>query len=266
MVATVGTNILVEKKGRVGLVTMNRPEVKNAFDEQARKDFRDVLRELRQDKAIRVIILTGAGDSFSTGQDLKSMYGTPPDRMRWLTDFGRLMILEIMTGNEYDDDPKEFWDALARNENPKFEISEKWKPVIAQVNGYAMGGGCEIACACDFRFAGEMATFQLPEIDMRLFPAWGGTQTAVNVLGVPAAKHFIFTGEKITAQRAREIGLVHGVFKDADLPEEVLRFAKALTQKHPETLRFAKILLDKPRGAVLLRGLALEHEYLWKLS
>ncbi|MEX2680477.1 MAG: enoyl-CoA hydratase/isomerase family protein [Candidatus Sigynarchaeota archaeon] len=261
-----GTSILVEKKGRVGVVTINRPEVKNAFDEPARKEFRDVLRELRQDKAIRVIILTGAGDSFSTGQDLKSMYGTPPDKMRWLTDFGRLMILEIMTGNEHNDDPKEFWDALAHDENPKFEISEKWKPVIAQVNGYAIGGGCEIACACDFRFAGEKAVFQLPEIDMRLFPAWGGTQSAVSVLGTPGAKQMIFTGEKIPAQKAKEIGLVHDIFKDADLPDETMKFAKSLAQKHPETLRFAKILVDQPRGAVLLKGLALEHEYLWKLS
>jgi enoyl-CoA hydratase len=258
-------NIIVERKVRVGVVTINRPEVKNAFDEATRLEFRAAMKELRNDKAIRVIIVTGSGDSFSTGQDLKSMYNMSQDRLKWLTDFGRLMILEIITGNDYDLDPKEFFDRMNDSEGFKFEIGENW-PVIAQVNGYALGGGCEIACACDFRFASENACFALPEIDMRIVPAWGGSQTVVTLLGLPAAKYITFTGERIPAFKAKELGLVQGVYKTEALGEETMKFAKILAQKHPMTLRFLKTLLEQPRSEQLMRGLALEHECLWKLD
>ncbi len=259
-------NIIVERKVRVGVVTINRPEVKNAFDEATRVEFRTAMKELRNDKAIRVIIVTGTGDSFSTGQDLKSMYNMEQDRLKWLTDFGRLMILEIITGNDYNVDPKEFFDKMNNPEGSKFEIGENWKPVIAQVNGYAVGGGTEIACACDFRFASENASFGLPEIDMRLVPAWGGSQTLVTLLGLPAAKLITFTGERIPASKAKELGLVQGVYKSESLAEETMKFAKILAQKHPMTLRFMKTLLEQPRSEQLMRGLGLEHAYLWKLD
>ncbi|HME55719.1 MAG TPA: enoyl-CoA hydratase/isomerase family protein [Candidatus Lokiarchaeia archaeon] len=259
-------NILVEKKVRVGIITINRPEIKNAFDETTRMEFRAAVKELQQDKNIRVIIITGAGNSFSTGQDLKAMYNMSQDRLKWLTDFGRLMILEIITGNDYDADPKEFFDKIANENEIKFEIGENWKPVIAQVNGYAIGGGFELACACDFRFASDDATFMLPEIDMRIIPGWGGSQNPVALFGLPVAKYVAFTGERIPASKAKDMGLVNDVFKAEDLENETMKFAKILSQKHPGTLRFMKIVLETPRGDTLLRGLALEHEYLWKLD
>lgn len=259
-------NILVEKKTRVGIITMNRPEVKNAFDEPTRMEFREALKELRHDEKIRVIIITGKGDSFTTGQDLKALYNVPQDRLRWLTDFGRLMILEIITGNDYDADPKEFFDDITAGNGVKFEIGENWKPVIAQINGYAIGGGLEIACACDFRFASEDAVFALPEIDMRLIPTWGGTQNPLALAGLPAAKYITFTGERISASKLKEMGLLHDVFTAEDLAEKTMKFAKVLSQKHPVTLRFIKTTLEQLRGEQLLRGLALEHECLWKLD
>ncbi len=258
--------IIVERKVRVGILTINRPEVKNAFDETTRVEFRDALKELRHDKDVRVIIITGTGNSFSAGQDLKSLYNTPQDRLKWLTDFGRLMILEIITGNDYEVDPKEFFDKLRAGNGVKFEIGENWKPVIAQVNGYAMGGGMEIACACDFRFASENAFFALPEIDMRIVPAWGGSQNPAALLGLPSAKYIAFTGERIPASKAKEMGLVVDVVKPEELGETTMKFAKALALKHPLTLRYLKILLEQPRGDQLLGGLALEHEILWKLD
>jgi enoyl-CoA hydratase len=259
-------NILVEKKTRTGIITMNRPEVKNAFDEPTRMEFREALKELRHDEKIRVIIITGAGNSFTSGQDLKALYNVPQDRLRWLTDFGRLMILEIITGNDYDADPKEFFDDVAAGNGVKFEIGENWKPVIAQINGFAIGGGVEIACACDFRFASEDAMFMLPEIDMRLIPAWGGTINPLILAGLPAAKYITFTGERIPAAKFKEMGLLHGVFTADELAEETMKFAKILSQKHPLTLRYIKTILEQQRGEQLLHGLALEHEYLWKLD
>jgi len=259
-------HIILEKKGRVGVLTINRPEVKNSFDETTRVEFRGALKELREDKAVRVIIITGTGNSFSAGQDLKALNNTPRDRLKWLTDFGRLMILEIITGNDYNVDPKEFFDKLRAGMGVKFEIGEKWKPVIAQVNGYAMGGGFEIACACDFRFASENVVFAFPEVDLRIIPAWGGSQNPVHLLGIPAAKYLTFTGERIDASKAKEMGIVLGVFKAEELGDAVMKFAKALALKPPTTLRFLKILLEQPRGDQLLGGLALEHEYLWKLD
>jgi len=259
-------HILVERNVRVGIITLNRPEVKNAFDETMRVEFRDALRELRHDEKIRVIIITGAGDAFSTGQDLKALYNVPQDRLRWLTDFGRLMILEIITGNDYDEDPKEFWDDIFTGNGMKFEIGDYWKPVIAQVNGYAMGGGFELACACDFRLASENAVFALPEINMRLIPAWGGTQNPLALAGLPAAKFITFTGEKLPAARLKEMGLVNDVYPAETLAEETMKFAKNLSQKHPGTLRLIKASLEQPRGDQLLRGLGFEHECLWKLD
>jgi enoyl-CoA hydratase/carnithine racemase len=259
-------HILLDRKVRTGIVTLNRPEVKNAFDETMRVEFRDALKELRHDEKIRVIIITGAGDAFSTGQDLKALYDVPQDRLKWLTDFGRLMILEIITGNDYDADPKEFWDEILGGNGVKFEIGEHWKPVIAQVNGYAMGGGFEIACACDFRFASEDAIFALPEIDMRIIPSWGGTQNPLFLAGLPAAKYITFTGERLPASKLKEMGLVHDVFAAEQLGEETMKFAKILSQKHPVTLKLMKTSLEQPRGEQLLRGLATEHECLWKLD
>lgn len=259
-------HIIVERKVRVGIITINRPEVKNAFDEATRMEFRDALKELRHDDKIRVIIITGTGDSFSTGQDLKSLYNTPQDRLKWLTDFGRLMILEIMTGNDYDADPREFFDKITSGNGVKYEIGENWKPVIAQINGYAMGGGFELACACDFRFASENATLSFPEVDMRIIPAWGGSQNSVALFGLPLAKYLMFTAERIPAPKAKALGIVHDVFKAEQLGEETMKFAKIMSLKNPPTLRALKILSEQLRGDQLLRGLALEHEALWKLD
>ncbi len=253
-------HLIVEKKGRVGLITINRKEVKNAFDEKTRVEFRDAIREFRNEKSVRVIVITGTEGSFSAGQDLKSVAGVPRERVNWLTDFGRLMLLEIATGVQYTADPAEFFNKVNVSGVAHWEIGESWKPVIAQINGYALGGGFEIACACDFRFAAKSAVIGFPEVDMRIFPAWGGTQFSVVVAGVPLAKYMNFTGERVSATKALEMGFLHGIFEDGDLAEQTMTFARALAQKHLPTLRQIKILLEHSRGEQLIRGLALEHE------
>nr|MDO8117126.1 enoyl-CoA hydratase/isomerase family protein [Candidatus Sigynarchaeota archaeon] len=253
-------HIIVEKKGRVGVITINRKEVKNAFDEKTRVEFRDAIREFRNEKSVRVIVITGTEGSFSAGQDLKSVAGVPRERVNWLTDFGRLMLLEIITGVQYTEDPAAFFESVKTSGIVRWSIGENWKPVIAQINGYALGGGFEIACACDFRFAAKSAILGFPEVDMRIFSAWGGTQFSVAVAGVPIAKYMNFTGERISAEKAMAMGFLHGVFDDGELAEQTMTFARALAQKHLPTLRQIKILLEQSRGEQLIRGLALEHD------
>jgi len=252
--------LIIEKERKVGFIIINRPKVLNAINEETLFELRTALRELRNDDKIRAIIITGKGRSFSAGFDLKSGSGVPNSKLIWTSSLGRLVILEIITGIEYNTDPVEFFDRILKNEEISFEIGKKWKPIIAQINGFALGGGLELVCASDFKIAGESAILGFPEVDLGIFPAWGGTQLSTLILGVPQAKYLMHTCKKITANEAKKMGLINEVFKDGELSSETLKFAKKLAKKDLNVLRKVKILTDSFFDNLLMKGLALEQK------
>ncbi|MHA1383949.1 MAG: enoyl-CoA hydratase/isomerase family protein [Candidatus Helarchaeota archaeon] len=253
-------NIKLEIKNRIGFIIIDRPKVLNAINEQTLLELRKAFRELRNNEKIRVIIITGTGRSFSAGFDLKSGVGVSNSKLRWTSSLGRLVLLEIKTGVEFDIDPVKYFDGILQGGEVNWKIGEKWKPVIAQINGYALGGGLEISCACDFRFASESAILGFPEVDLGIFPAWGGTQLSTLILGTPKAKHLMYTCEKITSKKAKKIGLVDDVFSNDDLSDKTLKFAKSIAKKDPKILKKVKILTEQIFGEKLIKGLALEQK------
>ncbi|MHA1309776.1 MAG: enoyl-CoA hydratase/isomerase family protein [Candidatus Helarchaeota archaeon] len=259
-------NLLLEEKGRIGIIKINRPKVKNALNKESLLELRNAIRAYRKNKKIRAILITGIDNSFSAGMDLKSVQGLTSEKVQWVASLGRLVLLEINNGIEYEIDPVEFFEQVLKGHEIKYEIGENWKPIIAAINGYALGGGLELACACDFRFASKNATLGYPEIDLRIFPSWGGTQFTTKILGIPKSEYLIFTCERIDSNKAREIGLINDVFNDADLFNKSFEFARKLTKKDLNILKNVKILIEQSFGNNLIKGLALEYKFTknWK--
>jgi enoyl-CoA hydratase len=207
-------SIDVERDGRIATVVVNRPEALNAIDLEHAQGLRDRLEELAGDETTRVVILTGAGDkAFIAGADIKYMQaiGTLEAR-RWGElghDCGRL--LETMP-----------------------------KPTIAAINGYALGGGLELALACDLRLASSTATLGQPEIDLGILPGWGGSIRLARTTNLGFAKAMIFTGRSIGADHALEHGLVNVVHPPEELIQEARALAEGLAAKSALALAYAK--------------------------
>jgi enoyl-CoA hydratase len=200
-------NLLIERDGRVAMVTINRPKVLNALNAPTLDELRRAMLDLKRDSAIRVIVITGAGiKSFVAGADINE-----------------LATQSAASGREH---------ALAGQH--VFDVIENLgKPVIAAVNGYALGGGCELAMACTFRIAADTATFGQPEINLGILPGYGGTQRLPRLVGKGKAMELILTGAPITAAEAERIGLVNRVVPAADLIVEVTQIASALAAQAP---------------------------------
>ena len=178
-------SVLVENDGGVALVTIDRQDALNALNVETLTELRDRLRELADDDAARVVVLTGAGEkAFVAGADIKYMGGLDPSQAQ---DWGAL-------GHE-----------AARL------LEEMPKPTIAAINGFALGGGCELALGCDIRFASSKARLGQPEIDLGIIPGWGGTQRLARVCGLGVAKELILTGRMVDAEEALRIGLVNAI-------------------------------------------------------
>jgi enoyl-CoA hydratase len=210
----------VQREAGVVLVTIDRQEALNALDVATLTELRDNLRELAADEATRVVILTGAGEkAFVAGADIKYMSGL---------DVGRA---------------KE-WGALGHEAGRLLETMPK--PTIAAINGFALGGGCELALACDVRYASSRAKLGQPEVNLGIIPGWGGTQRLARVCGGGVAKELIFTGRTIDAEEALRIGLVNGVHDPVlDKAREV---ATLLASKSPIALRLMKELANRALG------------------
>lgn len=205
-------NILLDKKGTTAIVTINRPEVRNALNRETWHALRDTLRNLEQDEETRVIIVTGAGEkAFVAGADLNELR----DRT----------VIETLNGEN---------SCILR------EIELMTKPIIAAVNGYALGGGCELAIACDLRIASENAKFGQTEINVGILPGAGGTQRLTRLVGFGKAMELILTGEIISAQEAERIGLVNKVVPNENLLEEALKLADKISSKSSIITRLAK--------------------------
>lgn len=201
-------NILLEKEDKISIITINRPESLNALNAKTIQEISSALDELNSDTGCRVIIITGSGEkSFVAGADIKEF-----------SDFGQ-----------------EKAEELARNgQNILFnKIENMSKPVIAAVNGFALGGGLELAMACHIRYASENAKLGLPEVTLGLIPGYGGTQRLPKLIGKGLANEMIFSAKMIPAQRAKEIGLVNEVYPITDLLTQTKELAKIIAHNSP---------------------------------
>ena len=210
----------LEVDGGIGVLTLNRPETFNSWNQKMRDEMRDAVRELVGDGAWRVLVITGTGRAFSAGEDVRGMQG--------LTDIGTRGFRRVARGihNVFD------------------EIEAIEVPVIAAINGVAAGGGMELALSCDFRFAADTAKMGFPENNVGLIPGSGGCSRLVKLVGLAKAKRLVMTGEMITAPRALEIGLVEEMLQPEQLLPRVMEFAKQLAGKAPLALGMAKIVLN----------------------
>jgi enoyl-CoA hydratase len=205
--------ILVERRDRVAIVTINRPEKRNALNIQTRTEGAAALDELRADDSVRVVIFTGAGDkAFIAGADIAEFAERTAISQREV-------MLDRSLFNAFDNFPK---------------------PVIAMVNGYCLGGGCELALACDIRVASDKASFGQPEINLGIIPGGGGTQRLTRLVGEGKAMEMILTGEIIDAQTAFAIGLVNHVVPADQLEAKTMDIANRMASKSPIALRLAK--------------------------
>jgi enoyl-CoA hydratase len=229
--------IRVEREGAVAIVTIDRQEALNALDVTTLTELRDRLRELANDDGARVLILTGAGEkAFVAGADIKYM--------------SRLEV-----------DQAKQWGALGHEVGRLLETMPK--PTIAAINGFALGGGCELAIACDIRYAASSAKLGQPEVNLGIIPGWGGTQRLARLCGLGVAKELIFTGRSVAAEEALRIGLVNGVHDPVlDKAREV---ATLLSSKSPISLRLMKKLANRALGGDHAANLRAEGEVFGEL-
>jgi enoyl-CoA hydratase len=215
-------SLIVEREGAIAVLTVNRPEAMNALDVGTLTELRDRLAELAVDPAARVVVMTGAGEkAFVAGADIKYM--------------SRLEA----------DEAKE-WGALGHACGRLLETMPK--PSIAAIDGFALGGGCELALACDLRYASSRSRLGQPEINLGIIPGWGGTQRLARVCGLGFAKELILTGRLVDAEEASGRGLVNAVFEPGRLMDEVLGIARSLAAKSPIALAAAKEATNRALG------------------
>lgn len=223
-------NLKLDLAGGIATLTVNRPDVRNALDLATVKEFHEALRVLAEEESLGVLILTGAGDTtFVAGADIR----------------------EIRARNVKD--------ALAGINTHLFAAVERFpRPTIAAVNGYALGGGCELALACDIRIASEKAKFGLPELGLGIIPGAGGTQRLPRIVGWGRAKHLIFTGEVLDAAKAEQFGLVSRVVPPDRLLEAAREIASKILTRGPLAARLAKLSLNAAARVDLDSGLLVE--------
>ena len=207
-------SIDVERDGGIGTVTVNRPDSLNALDLEHARELRERLEELAVEAETRVVVLTGAGDkAFIAGADIKYMQG--------------LGVLEARR-----------WGQLGHDCGNLLETMPK--PTIAAINGYALGGGCELALACDLRLASSNAKIGQPEIDLGIIPGWGGSVRLARTTTLGFAKELVLTGRIVNADEALERGLVNAVFEPDELLARTLEIADQIASKSPIALAYAK--------------------------
>ena len=226
-------NIIFEQKGRVAILTINRPEKRNALNLATRKEIAQVLDTVSADPGVGVLVLAGAGDkAFVAGSDLN--------------EFGRMSPLEA----------HRFLDTYAQRLYTRFE--ELDIPVIAMIHGLCLGGGCELAMACDIRIASEKAKFGQPEVLLGIMPGSGGTQRLPRLVGQGMARELIYTGDVISAREALRIGLVNRVTEPEELEAVVMEMAEKIAKKSALSLKMAKRSMRMGQEVGLTAGLAYE--------
>ena len=228
------TNVLYEKKGAIAYVTVNRPKVLNALNTPTWKDLRTAFEDARDDTAVRGVILTGAGKAFIAGADISELARVTAFEAEQSSRFGQ-GVLDL--------------------------IEDLGKPVIAAVNGFALGGGCETAMACTIRIAVETAKFGQPEVKLGLVPGGGGTQRLPRLIGKGRALQLILSGEMISAQEAYRIGLVNEVVPAAELITRAETILNKIASNAPIAVKLALETANKGLETSQDEGLLLEASY-----
>ena len=227
-------NVILEKTGGLGVITISRPEVLNALNYNALKELDNTADRIREDGEIRCVIITGSGDrAFVAGADINE-----------------LKDMDVNTAHEFS----VFGGAVFR----KIELLEK--PVIAAVNGYALGGGCELALCCDIRFASENAVFGQPEVLLGVMPGFGGTQRLARTVGSGMAGEMLFSGRQVKADEALRIGLVNRVVKKEELMNEVRILADRIARNAPLAVKGCKMAVGRGMQCDIDTALAYETE------
>lgn len=221
--------ILVETKGKVGVITLNRPQALNALNGQLIAEINTALDEFERDPAIGCIVLTGSEKAFAAGADIKEMQSrTYPET--------------------YLDDKFAEWD----------RVSQRRKPIIAGVAGFALGGGCELAMMCDFIIAADNAKFGQPEINLGVIPGAGGTQRLTRAIGKAKAMDLCLTGRMMDVNEAERAGLVARIVPLADLMAEVMKAADAIAAKSLPSVLMAKETVNRAFEVTLAEGVRFE--------
>lgn len=223
--------IKLSKEGRVAVITLNRPEALNALNTETLKELDAVTDQVAADPEVDVVILTGEGKAFVAGADIAEMKGLSAEEGRRFGIRGQQIFR-------------------------KLELMEK--PVIAAVNGFALGGGCELAMSCDIRIASEKAKFGQPEVGLGITPGFSGTQRLARLIGVSKAKEWIFTGDMVDAVEAERLGLVNKVVSHDQLMEEALSLACKIASKAQLAVRYAKIAINKGMETDIDTGIQIE--------
>ena len=225
-------NLIVDKSERTAIVTINRPKVLNALNKDTLVEMLEVVQVLEQDNEVDVVVITGAGDrAFVAGADIAYMQN-----------------LSAMEGR-----------AFGILGNRVFRsIEQMSKPVIAAVNGFALGGGCELATCCDFRLASNNARFGQPEVGLGITPGFGGTQRLPRLVGPGMAKQLLFTGQTIDAEEALRIGLVNMVTEPEALMDQVMSIAKKICQQAQLAVRLCKSAVNEGMQSDIDRGITIE--------
>lgn len=212
-------NLLLDRDGGVATITINRPKVLNALNSQTLDELRRAILDLRRDDSVRAVILTGAGEkSFIAGADINELATQTP-----------------VSGREHAMSGQHILDL----------IEQMGKPVIAAINGFALGGGCEMAMACTVRIAADTAKLGQPEINLGLIPGYAGTQRLTRIVGRGRALELLLTGDQITAQEAHRLGLVNRVVPAADLMAEAKKLAATLAARAPVAVKYILEAVNK---------------------
>lgn len=229
---------MYKKEGNIALLTLNKPERLNVITNAVAKELINAIYEAEKDDDVRVIVITGTGKAFCAGIDVSEFAEMMKDKFRFYK--GRKRWLEIY----------KFTD----------EIENCLKPVIAAVNGYALGGGFELALACDLIIASETAQFGFPEVTLGGMPGAGGTQRILRVLGKNIAKELIFTGKRISAEEGYRLGFVNKVVKPDNLMSEAIMMANEIAKNAPIAVMLAKISINNGLEIPLKVGLSYEND------
>ena len=228
------TNVLLEKKGHIAVATINRPKALNALNSQVLEDIDQLVEQVKADDEIRALVITGSGEkAFVAGADI-----------------GEMAPMNVAEGLAFS----ELGDRIL------MRVDMMEKPTIAAVNGFALGGGCEMALACDIRIASEKAKFGQPEVGLGITPGFSGTQRLPRRVGVAKAKELIFSGKQIGAEEAKRIGLVNEVYAAEELLNKAVEMAKSFTANAPIAVKYSKACIDRGMQMDIDDGIALENE------
>ena len=224
-------SVLYEVKGNVAIITIDRPDALNAINLEVLQELDALLAKAEMAEDVYVLIITGAGRSFVAGADVAYMAGMNPVDAQAFGRYGNSVLSKIESMS---------------------------KPVIAAVNGFALGGGCELAMACDIRIASEKAKFGQPEVTLGIIPGFGGTQRMPRIVGVAKAKELIFTGKTIGAEEALQIGLVNQVIEGDELMDKTMKMAETIASNAQIAVRQSKHAINAGMQCDIKTGLEIE--------